>query len=293
MPSGGHGSRGGGGRSGGGRSSGGSFSRGSSHRSFGRVHHGGGMYPHHHHHRHIRIRIGRHYYGYGDGGSPVVALLLFFIIFAGMIAFGTGISRSGIKDTMYYYEQQHVHYKSMIAYAKEHRDEGYIVEATVTDRWYDEYSEKYYLEYRVDTNTYDLEGYTYPCYTVAETTGIVGKKIEVALDSPVITMTTDSVDLAFENVTLEEDGDYMKAKESLESVNTTYGISLSITILLIVILVWYSVKKLKLEDEQPQKETVSTSSETKVENQKSYCAYCGSACPANATRCPSCGANLR
>ena len=287
MPSGGHGSRGG--RSGG-------FSRGSSSGSRGRSfsssrhvsRHTSLHHPMHHHHRHIRIRIGGRYYGYGDGVSPVVALLLFFIIFVGMITLGTGMSRGSLKDEMNFYESQHVHYKGMIDYAKEH--EEYIVKANVTARWYDEYSGKYWLDYEIETGGEPLKGYTYPCYTLSQTNGLVGKEIDVAVDGLPITQYTDSVDLAFENVGLEDDADYMSAKDSYKSTNTTFVITLTITILLIVVLVWYSIKRLQLEeDDNKEKKVISPS----TGNSKSYCRYCGSAYSNGENKCSSCGANLK
>ena len=273
MPSGGHGSRGSfsrGGSSRGGRSS--SFGSRSIHRS--------PSYHHHHPHRHIRIRIGRHYYGYSSGGSSILAVFLFFIVFAGMITMATGLGRQGSKDTLALYEEQHAHYQQMIEYAKEH--EEYIIKATVTNRIQDMKSGKYLLYYEVG----ELKGETYPCYSYAESNK-VGQQIDIAVDGLPITRYTDSVDMAFDNVTLEDDGDYIVEKEAYKTTSTIFFLSLSITILLIAGMILYIVKKMKLEDDEPAKEEKAISSD------KVYCSYCGSSSPKSATKCSSCGAHLK
>jgi rubrerythrin len=187
-------------------------------------------------------------------------------------------------------EEDYVYYQDMISYAKQHEDDGYIVDAIVAGKYYNTTAEKYYIEYKIalDNGSY-LYGETYSCYTLQEASKYrINSTIEVAVDSVPITLLTDSVNVDYENMSLEKDGEYVAANKGYKTTNTIKWVLIVSFIALIAFSVYYAYKKKELADEKENKE------KAKEEPAKgSYCKYCGSSIDPNDRKCPNCGAGLR
>lgn len=292
MPSGSHGGSRGSHSSGGSRS-GGSFGGGRS--SFGGRHSGssfggsGGFHP-----RPRRFRWGGHYYVVTSGTQSILMIMLFFIMFFGMFAFSNGINRSVLKEEISLIEQDYIYYQDMIDYAESQGGEstGYIVNATVTGKYYNADAERYYFVYEIElpNTSRDLEGYTYSCYTITEASIYrVGDVMKVAVESPNITINTDSINMDYKDMPLERDGEYLAAKSSLKSATTSMIIFILVDVAIVAIGVFVVIKKKQLAEEKEAKEE-----KVKAEaNADVYCSYCGSVVSKNTTKCPNCGSSVR
>ena len=285
MPSGSH--RGSRGSHSSGGSRGGSFSS----RSYGgsSSRHHGGIFVYHGRPR--RFRFGRHYYIYTGRSQSVLSLFVFLVFFLFIGIFFTSIIATSTKQEIALIEEDYAYYQDMIDYAKDHEDEGYIVDATVTGKFYHADSERYHIEYRIRT-TYGgyLDGYTYASYTVEEAANYrINSIIKVAVDSVPITILTDSINMDYENMPLERDGEYLSASKTYKTTNIIRWVLVAIVILMIVILIWYGYKKKELADENEKKEE----NEKIQESTTTQCRYCGSTLDKTDKKCPNCGAGLR
>lgn len=292
MPSGSHGGSRGSHSSGGSRSGGGRSSFGGRHSgpSFGGPGRGpGGFHP-----RPRRFRWGRHYYVVTSGTQSLLMIMLFFIMFFGMFAFSQGISRSVLKEEISLIEQDYIYYQDMIDYAESQGGEsaGYIVDAKVTGKYYNADAERYYFVYVIDlpNTSRDLEGYTYSCYTINEASIYrVGDIMKVAVESPNITINTDSINMDYKDMPLERDGEYLAAKSSLKSATTSMIIFILIDVAIVAIGIFVVFKKKQLAEEKEVKEE-----KAKAEaNANLYCSYCGSLVSKDTTKCPNCGSSIR
>lgn len=294
MPSGSH--RGGrsGSHSSGGSRSGSSFSGGfSSRSSFGGSHYRGGSYHggHHHHHRPFRIHFGRRYYVYGSGTSSVFGLLGALFIFALMFTFCFSAVRNGHSYNIDLIQEDYSYYQHVISYAKTHKDEGYIVNATVTDRFYNEDADKYYITYVVknEQGRTILDGYTYSCFTRSEAFSYqIGGTIEIAVNSVPITSETDSINTSYYGMAIEKDGEYLAAKNAFRNTTIVYVICVLVDIAIAGIFFVLLFKKAIPENGTSTSTDSKTS--TSTEGTEKYCSYCGSLMSKSSTKCPSCGA---
>ena len=291
MPSGSH--RGGrsGSHSSGGSRSGGSFS---SSRSFGGSRHIGGGHYHggfHHYRRPIRFHFGRRYYVYSSGTQSVLSVFLVFLFFAIIFTFGFSGLRNADQHELKVIEEDYYYYQDMITRA---RAKGYIVEGTVVDKFYNEDADRYYIIYSIETASGDdLEGYTYSCYTRQEASKYQrGGKIEIAVDSVPITLSTDSVNTDYYGMPLGKDGEYINAQSSLRKDTIGFVICIIIDIALVAIIVIYAYKKKEVEEEKAVATTAANTTSIEQESEK-YCSYCGSVMSKSATKCSSCGASSK
>lgn len=290
MPSGSHGGRRGSSSSS--RMSG-SFSRSSSSRgtSFGGSSrsYGGGF--HRHHHGPIRIRFGRRYYVYTGRSSGVLGLLvvLFFFLFFGTLI--TNMNKNAAKAEIVNLEVEYDYYQNMIDYAKEHTE--YQVDAKVTGKFFDDSMDKWYFTYELETanGRGSLEGYTFTHYTTTETYRIVvGQNISVAVDSVPVNYQTDSINMDYDNVALEDIGEYVVAKKSARTSTIVWVVFVILDIAIVAGIGLYIFKKMKKEDEKEvKKEESAPVSDSNV----ICCKYCGTISDKGTKKCPGCGAGLR
>ena len=171
------------------------------------------------------------------------------------------------KDDYYYYQ-------NMIDYAKAHRNEGYIVEATVVTGYYDEEVGKNYLIYTVDGINKEFE--TFSVYTREEAYSYpANSKIEVALSTSKYTINnkTDSIDMNFENVEFEDFSLYIEANNALNGARAGAYIPLAVAALLVGVAIFVIVKPLRKNIDNSSSETT-----TEVKEEVLTCRYCGSVC---------------
>lgn len=291
MPSGSHGGSRGSHSSGGSRSSfgGGRSSFGGSHHR----HHGNTIFMHHGHPR--RFRWGHRYYIYSSGSQSILTLFMALLGFAFFFIFMQGVTLSAYKDDLVLIEEDYYYYQDMISYAEAHRDEGYIVDATVTGKFYNDDAEKYYITYKIRTDSgLWLKGYTYSCYTLAQASNFrVNTTIEVAVDSVPITSSTDSITLDYKNMSLENDGEYVNTKNKIKSLRTTIGITVAIGLAILAGAILYAYKKKELAEEKEAKEEKEKEEARELNSTTTQCAYCGATYSKSEKKCHCCGATLR
>jgi hypothetical protein len=301
MPSGSHrGSRGGSHSSGGSRR-GSSFSGGfSSRSSFGGSHYRGRSYhsgPHYYHHRPFRIHFGRRYYVYGSGTTSVFGLLGALFIFALIFTFCFSMVRNADKHEIQLIEEDYGYYQHMISEAREREangQDGWIVDATVSGRFYNEDADKYYITYYINDSHGDkvIDGYTYSCFTKSEAYSYtIGDTIEIAVDSVPYTRNTDSINTSYYAMPIENDGEYVFAKNELRTSNIIYTICILVDVAIVAAFFILLYKK-AVPDNNDSAET-NTSTPSTSENNEKYCSYCGSLMSKSSSKCPSCGAGGR
>lgn len=137
----------------------------------------------------------------------------FFFVFILMFAFAITMSAIQISTV----KKDNAKYIAMIEYALEHEER--IREGEITGIHYNEDAGKYYFTYkiRLDDDTDDLDnGYTYSVYSNSEINQFrVGDKLDFAIDKDVVDYTTDSINLGYKDIPIENDGEYANAKRSL------------------------------------------------------------------------------
>lgn len=274
MPSGSHG--GGGGSHGGGFGGGSHF--GSGHRSSGSS--SRGPTP-------IRFWFfGHHYYVPAGKTSAIRGLFTAFFVLI-LFGFMSILGLIAAKDQVEKIEDDNTYYISMISYATAHPD--YQMTGKITGKFRNDDCGKWYLTYSLETNDgQTLEGYTYSVYSINEIEQfVVGDDILLAVDSIPVTMRTDSINMDYINIPLDNDGEYIGAKNSKRTamimVIACFGASVVVAILTFI----KAKKSMKLNELEKEK----ASSLPQDEGVK-RCKYCGSKQNPEDTKCPNCGASF-
>jgi len=217
--------------------------------------------------------------------SVVQVILIFFAIIFAIIGFSSIGDISYHKESVEIAIDEYYFYQNMIDNAIEHRNEGYIVNGTVINKYVDDGVGKYYIVYTLPGMNEEFE--TFAVYSLSEVSKYSqGSPIELALGGPVVNENTESIDTDFKNVELEEFSLYILANEHVESSIWRVVLCLGVPAILIAILVFVSKKKSKLVSTEVSENTQTNEAETK-------CRYCGSTLDAGTRKCPNCGANLK
>lgn len=286
MPSGSHGGGGGSHSSGGSSSGGGSWGGSSS---------GGGRS---HSPMYIRWRGSRYYISSGKASTirTLFSVALFLCFFVAVCVFAVVSTNHYITKI----ETDRIYYIQMIEYAEEHTE--YQKEGEITGRFYNEDFEKWYITYSIPYGNYqqfDLDGYTFSVYTTEDMKKPefqVGKKLIFAVDNPDVDMFTDSINMEYKNIPLENDGEYVY---NVRSRNSTIGVVCAL-VAIIVTLVTIAIVKIKksVQNEDNLGKQISTIlAETKANNKNNeqteqkpkQCIYCGNYLDESDKKCPSCG----
>lgn len=306
MPSGSRG--GGGGSSGGGHSGGGGGSSGGSW--------GGGhsrsprSYGYRHGHRVVFI--------HGSSGGYMrtshSALITFLRILMIICVFGCFISStlwSAEKDFKADIENEYTYYQEMIsnAEANEALGQDYIIKAAIRGIYTrKDSSGKYRVLYKFQTITGDYnDGYTFDTYTKEEAEAIRAQGyIEIAVDSCPLTASTDSIDIAYKNTTLDDDGQYLYVKKQINKF-MILTISCIAGIIVFGALQPILTKKFtKNDDGEVPANYKQSSVEGQTEQKYSYttnvnyppkkrrqCMYCKARIKDGESSCSKCGASVR
>ena len=296
MPSGSHRSSGGSHSSGGSSRSSSSSSRSSSSYSSYSRRYSNSHTGWHHEHYHGGVVIN------GIHAGPIGTIIfyvLFLIFFSGAWTAGGFIMGSVRKANIEKAKQDYTYYQNMIEFAEYQRDvnndDSYIITGIVTGKFLSEYENKWYLEYSFTSNngysTYF--GETRVIYDFNDIKNIIPNvtTIELAADSPIITSTTDTVNIDYKYTTLEDDGYYIEAKkEMIVPLVVCFVVGFGSAALFIFLII-KEVKKLKART--PQESSNGTAvPELNTEYKKSYCVYCGSEIAENKRKCSNCGAKI-
>ena len=275
MPSGSHG--GGGGSHGGGFGGGSHF--GGGHRSSGSSSRRGPA-P-------IRIWFfGHRYYVPAEKTSAIRGLVITFFVLI-LFGFMSTLGLIAAKDQVEKIESDHTYYVNMINYATAHPD--YQVTGKITGKFRNDDCGKWYLTYSLKTgNNQTLEGYTYSVYSIEEIDQfVIGNDILLAVDSNPVTMQTDSINMDYINIPLNNDGEYIGAKNS-KRTSIIMTIAFFGGSVVVAVLTFLKAKKsMKLNELEKEK----ASPLAQNENVK-RCKYCGSKQNPQDTKCPNCGASF-
>lgn len=300
MPSGSHGGSSGSHRSGGASfgGHGSSGSSGGSHRGGGPNNHGG---PHRdngwHHHVDVgyrRYRWGRTVYVVPSEKASIITILtcliFFCFIFSTILAFDVAQSVkdvNNIKNDYYYYQ-------NMISKAENNSE--YLKTGFVTDHFLNEDCDKWYFTYKIardDVPVGWLEGYSYSCYTLEEVSKFeIDSEIEIAVNSKVVTDSTDSIPMDYKNMPLKKDGEYLNCvkERTLDIVLLVSGCVGFVVLIAINIRVFTKYKE-KVSNSNSR--TKSSNSSYSKSGSAKHCSYCGASVSSNARNCSSCGAKIK
>ena len=270
MPSGSHGGGGGGSHFGGG-SSGGS-------------HFGGGSYGSNRPSSPIRFYFfGHHYYVSSANSSKISSMFtvaIFIIMFLIFSVFALVSNNKNINKIVVDRE----YYLQMIENAE--NDNDYKKLGVVTDKFYNEDCNKWYFTYSLTTDDGGtLRGYTFSVYTFDEISQYnVGDTLEFAVNSKVVTPETDSINMGYKNIPLENDGEYVNCLKTKKTSIVCISI-LSIVLTIMVIVIVREIKKYAVK---------ATPGQGNIEDLKpgeTFCEYCGSVIPKGNAKCVNCGSS--
>ena len=253
---------------------------------------------------------GRHYhrgggvYINGRQMGPIGTIIFYFvflILFSGMWAVGGFVIGNQRQEELNKIKEDYAYYQNMITVAKQNNtpDEQYIITGTVTGKFLSDYANKWYLTYSFSGQggaTYN--GETYAIYSRSDVANIIPNvtTIQLAADSPVITANTDTVNMDYENTTLNDDGYYLEAKKSLLFPQILCFVVAGGSAILFISLIVKSIKNLKSGESSNEKLTSNADklgNENNTEQaakQQKYCDYCCSEIPQGKSKCPNCGA---
>lgn len=275
MPSGSHGGSGGS-HSSGGASSGGSWGGGSSRSG------GGSSRPP----RPMNIWFFGRYYHISAGNSSKVTKFMPFIIFSLFLIFVAVVLLLQVNSQIEKIKVDRTYYLDMIENAL--NDSDYIKDGVITDKFYNEDCKKWYFTYTIITNDgEELDGYTYSVYTREEINQFyIGQHLNFAVNSKIVTLNTDSINMEYKGIPLENDGEYIVALETKTATIVVICV-FSALIALFIVLTILRIKKYS------QKTAFDSSNAKNITNDEdTYCRYCGSRIRNGYDKCEHCGASL-
>ena len=237
----------------------------------------------------------------------ILRILLFVCIFGCFIMGSIWSTENNFKAEI---EKDFVYYQEMIsnAQAKEAQGQDYIIDATVTGIYtrYDS-DGKYRILYKFQTqNGIGIDGYTFDTYTKEEAEAVRAQGyIEIAVDQNPITTYTDSIDVAYANTTLDDDGQYVYRKREANK-DLTIAICFGVGIVLFAVLQIVLTKKFTKKDNgESTANATNTTKDNEAEQKYSYttnvnypprkkrkCLYCNSRIKDGEDTCSRCGASV-
>lgn len=263
------------------------YSSGPSH-----YHHG----PHYRHHHRTSIYIG----GRSYPASPLTVgiVCIFFAMFIALIFLFVNVTnRSMMIDELKEVERSYTYYQNMISHAEQNPE--YQVEGEIDGIYYDYIYDRYYIEYSVNNPMGHsiISEASFAMYDYEQTLNMKkGDKIYIAVDAIPVQYDTDSINMDYKNISLEEDADYILVKSDI-SYYTRIVIILAISEgLALALVVFLIVKNSKKKNDKEETETTSTTTPSTTPSQTendNYCDYCGSKLPDNSNKCPLCGAHSK
>lgn len=234
------------------------------------------------------VFFGGRYYVPVKQSSVIRTLFLigFFILFFAVMFL---ISSFSMKAEINKIKVDQKYYVAMIQNAEQ--DSDYLKSAIVTDKFYNEDYNKWYITYTLKTvNNEDLNGYTFSVYTLEEVNRFeIGQEIQVAVNSKIVTMQTDSIPLDYKDMPLEKDGQYVNAKTGFVCFVIISSVLGVISVALFVVGGILLAKKIQKNEQIKEKEENPNLSE---QENIVRCKYCGSKLKESSVSCENCGAKL-
>ena len=116
---------------------------------------------------------------------------------------------------------------------------------------------------------------------------VIGSTIYVAVNSSVVTKTTDSIPMDFKSTLINSDGEYLAEISTQGKTRVALILSVIVFAGLVALSVYLFVTAKKKE------EATASNGETIDIKTKHKCPYCGTKTTENDAKCPSCGAPLQ
>lgn len=229
--------------------------------------------------------FGHHYYVPAGKTSVIRGLFTAFfvlILFGLMATLGLVTANNQIDDI----KVDRVRYLNMISRATS--DPSFQRTGKITGTFRND-SGKWYFTYSLETNDgQTLEGYTFSVYTLEEIDQfVVGDPVLLAVDSRIVTMQTDSIDMGYKDIPLENDGEYIGAQNSRRTALIVMVVCFGASVAVAVLACVKAKKSMQLNEQEKEQ----ASSQSSSENVK-RCKYCGSKQNPEDTNCPNCGASF-
>lgn len=225
---------------------------------------------------------GRTYYVPVSSGSAfqgwfsAIFIVLVFAIISTLLVISGSSNINKIKTDRDYY----IH---MIEKAEQ--NENYKKEGTIKDIFYNEDCGKWYFTYEIPYSGGVLEGYTYSVYSESEIYEFeIGETLYFAVNNQNVNKDTDSINMEYKNIPIENDGEYISAKKTI----ITTSVLLATFIIVDIVLVILTIRKIKKHVMM----SADTSNLTEEEKKKT-CKYCGTMFKDGETKCSSCGASRK
>jgi len=189
------------------------------------------------------------------------------------------------------------YYIQMIDYAIENPE--YQKVGWITDKFYNEDCGKWYITYALHTRSGGtLHGYTYSVYTLDDMSKQefqVGEDIVLAVNNKDVDMFTDSINMAYKDIPLEADGEYLQmlsSNKTIIAVECALGAGIIVMIVVAILLIKNNAQdeeklgKITSSTTMLGKEAVATTPQVKKDK---TCVYCGSFVSEEDKQCSSCG----
>lgn len=225
---------------------------------------------------------GRTYYVPVSSGSAfqgwitaIIVIFFFAIISVSLIA-GSSSNIHKIKVDRDYY----IH---MIEKAEQ--NENYKKEGSIKDIFYNEDCGKWYFTYEISYSGGVLEGYTYSVYSESEIYEFeIGETLYFAVNNQNVNKDTDSINMGYKNIPIENDGEYISAKKTITISSVILAAFIVVEIVLVILTIRQFKKHIMV--------SADTSNLTEEEKKKT-CKYCGTMFKDGETKCSSCGASRK
>lgn len=224
-------------------------------------------------------RHGVRYYvpiGQSNGIRAKLSCIFIFLMFIFCLSMVVGALSSDINKI----KVDREYYIDMIENAEE--DEDYCKKGRITDIFYNSSCDKWYFTYAIPYSGGELEGYTFSVYDSEQIKEFeIGDEIDFAVNNKNVDENTDSINFGYEELSLEADGEYLVARQSLVIVSICLG-AFVIGVVLLIVWIVVTIKK--------QSKVVVSTENLNVEEKKNACKYCGTIFNDGENRCSGCGA---
>lgn len=214
----------------------------------------------------------------------VLMVIAFIVIAVGLVMMFNSISAiNTIKADRDYY-------LNMIEHAE--TDSRYVREAEVL-AYRNGDSGKYYIIYRIEGL---LDGYSYQVYTEEQAMALYGETIRVAVSTPTLNDSTDSIPMDYKDFPLDADGEYIDAANTRKTYMIVSIAGAGAFVILLIANIATRAKGKQYIDETGSNadatslSTINSPSKQDKKNPIRKCEYCGTILNQDDVKCPNCGA---
>lgn len=184
-------------------------------------------------------------------------------------------------------EDDHDYYCNLVRYAILHPD--FQKTGEITGKFENRACRKWYLTYSLQTDSgQTLEGYTYSLYSREEIFEFeIGEEIQLAVDAKVVTLSTNSINMDYLDIPIENDGEYILANGLKKTSMIFMIVMFCLSAGSFVAGIFKMKKEMKLNELEKEK-----ASNTQIDDNVKRCPYCGSKQNPEDKNCKNCGASF-